>query len=288
MPDDRSIATQYRALKARLDSSLEARILIELVTSQTHAEQVANAETLLSLDDIKRIEDLALRRQAGEPLDHILGMREFYGLSFLVTKDVLSPRPETEMVVEFVLKQTRADKNIKILDLGTGSGAISIAILKHLNNARALAVDVSDAALALAKRSAVRHGVANRVSFIESDWFEKIDGRFDFILSNPPYIDTAAMAQLPKEVSHYDPAIALCGGPDGLEAYREICKHAAAFLAPDGFLVFEIGYDQGRTVPDILRKAGFSMINIYKDLAGHERMVTAQLRPKSSTTVKNS
>ncbi|NNE57560.1 MAG: peptide chain release factor N(5)-glutamine methyltransferase [Hellea sp.] len=276
MSNSITIGEIYRQLAAQLGSFLDAGRIVEFAIGKSRAEQIVSENQSVHQDDLKKVLALAERRKTGEPLDHIFGTREFYGLTFRVNKHVLSPRPETEMLVDFVFAKSTAADSLLILDLGTGSGAIPTAILKERANAHALAVDVSEKALEIARENATRHVVSDRIEFVKSNWFEKLSGTFDFILSNPPYITDVAMKQLDREVSEFDPEIALSGGQDGLDAYREIISKAPLYLSKTAWLAMEIGFDQAKAIIELLDKRGFKDILVQKDLAGHDRLVAAR------------
>ncbi len=254
---------------------LDARILLMAATGLSHADMITRSSDRLSLSDLEKLAVMAERRLAGEPIDHILGYREFYGRKFKVTKDVLSPRPETELLATAALKAIKNIKTPRLLDLGTGSGAIIISVLAENTEAIGMAADLSAAALKVARENALAYNVADRLSFALGSWFEPITGHFDIILSNPPYITDAAMGQLSCEVANFDPALALRGGADGLDAYRVIIGGASAHLKPGGYLIFEIGYDQGQTVTALLKAAKFRNIDLTQDIAGHNRVIKA-------------
>ncbi len=271
----------YRQLVERLraadidSAGLEASLLMEHVTGYSRSEQIINAGSVVSDEQVADMDDLMQRRLRGEPLDNIIGNREFYGLTFRVTPEVLSPRPETELLVDYVLSQTTSEQSYRVLDLGTGSGAIIISILKSREKFQAVAIDLSEAALDVASGNAAFHDVSQRIEFMLGSWFEPVTGQFDFIISNPPYITNEAMDKLSVEVSVYDPHLALWGGADGLVAYNVIAKSAAQYLKLGGKLCLEIGCDQGQSVPDVLRLAGFDVLKVQKDLSGHDRCVIA-------------
>ena len=266
-----------KLLEGQIESAgLEASFIVENVTGLSRSAQIMEPDNTVSADLMEKAINMVQRRLEGEPLDHIFGYREFYGFRFDINRHVLSPRPETEMLVDFVLEQTTPDDAFTFVDLGTGSGAIAIAVLKHRLNARGVAVDVSDKALLMARQNAARHKVLSRLEFVKSDWGAEITDTFDFLLSNPPYIDGLAMTELADDVRNYDPEIALSGGPDGLFAYRIIAKQAVPMLNPSGQLALEIGFDQGAAVSSLLKYLEFEAISITKDLSGHDRMVTAQ------------
>jgi len=281
MPIPLTIETARRKLRDSLQAAgvefanLEASIILSLVTGLDRSGQILNPSQVLTKDNQANLDKYTERRLSGEPLDNIIGHREFFGLDFTVSKDVLSPRPETELLVDFVLERSEKNDACKILDLGTGSGAITISILNARPKAVAVATDISKAALDVAKSNARTHGVEDRIVFKQTHWFDDISGQHDFIVSNPPYIDAVAMTELSKEVRDFDPELALSGGPDGLEAYRIIVGGVQNFLSPKGKFAVEIGFDQAGSVTKLFQQAGFEHINVVKDLAGHDRMVSA-------------
>ncbi len=208
-------------------------------------------------------------RSLRQPVSHIIGKRGFWNHEFMVNSDVLDPRPDTESLVGAALEQPFDT----VLDLGTGSGAIIISLLAERPQAMGMATDISAAALDIARRNAGRIGVADRVQFKESDWFSALSGRFNLIVSNPPYISEAEMQSLAPEVRDWEPHLALTPGGDGLGAYRIIAAQLRAFLAPQGRALFEIGYEQAKDVCAIFSAAGFANIEVIKDLSGHDRVV---------------
>lgn len=215
---------------------------------------------------------------AREPLQYITGKQEFMKLNFLVTKDVLIPRPDTEILVEEVIEKAKNIQNPVILDLCTGSGAIAITIAKYIKNSKIYAVDISAKALEIAKKNAELNGVKNNIEFIQSDLFTKIKNqKFDIIVSNPPYIETKVIKTLSKEVQN-EPKIALDGGEDGLDFYREISENAYKYLNRQGYLCLEIGYNQKYTVQKILEEQK-RYINTYckKDLCENDRVIVTQI-----------
>lgn len=217
------------------------------------------------------IEALIARRAGREPVSKIIGTREFWGRSFRVTADVLDPRPDTETLIELALAGPQPER---LLDLGTGTGIIPITLLSEWPEARGVACDISEAALAVARENAASHGV-KRLELILSDWFDGVEGRFDLITSNPPYISAEEMETLAPEVHDHDPHLALTPGGDGLEPYRVIARQTVRFLTPNGRLLLEIGHLQGPDVAQILRNHGFRAVDIHPDLAGKDRIVSA-------------
>jgi len=291
-PDQRSRSGPYKGLSVNsakrflitqfheaglTTPDLDARLLIMAATGFTHTDMIARGNEVPSTDILDVISDYVARRLAGEPVDHILGRREFYGRSFKISKYVLSPRPETESLVDAALEILKDKPTPRILDLGTGSGAIVVSILAEMENVDGVAVDISGPALRIARQNAETHNVNDRLILLEGSWFTPVSGHFDIILSNPPYITAAAMEDLDIEVKAYDPELALRGGKDGLVAYRAIIDQASNYLSSDGMLLLEIGYDQGVAVMDLLRGANFTDISLHKDLSGHDRMIKAVL-----------
>lgn len=235
----------------------------------SHAELAAHPDRPLTAEESARFDVLVARRAQGEPVAYLLGEAEFYSLEFRVTPDVLIPRPETELLVDIALEKM-ACRICRILDLGTGSGCVAVALAKHLPQAQVTAVDVSSAALEVARSNAGRHGAALR--FVQSDWFSALgDERFDLIVSNPPYI-AGQDGHLAQGDLRFEPRHALASGPDGLDAIRRIIAGAARHLEPVGWLFFEHGYDQATAVEALLAQAGFAQIEHRADLAGIPRV----------------
>jgi release factor glutamine methyltransferase len=250
-------------------AALDARLLAEAVTGLRHEEIIADPGREIGPEASEAFLRMVARRQSHEPVSRILGQREFYGRIFQVTSAVLDPRPDTETLVGEALKHMGPGS--RVLDLGTGSGAIIITLLAECPDATGVATDLSAAAIALAQRNASRLGVAERLLWIQSNWFEAVTGRFGLIVSNPPYIPLSDFAKLPLAVRGFDPAMALDGGPDGLEAYRRIAAGAGAHLAPEGRILVEIGWGMTKTVETIFQGAGFGLAASVADLAGHPR-----------------
>jgi release factor glutamine methyltransferase len=250
----------------------EARLLLCHVLNVSHAALEAHPERKVSPGETAIFRDLTARRGTGEPVAYLIGHREFYGLDCQVTPDVLIPREETELLVDIAVEKPAQ----RILDLGTGSGCLAIAVAKQLPQARVTAVDVSAAALAVARENAARHGVA--VRFLQGDWFAPLAGeRFDLILANPPYV-AEADPHLAQGDVRFEPRGALAAGPEGLDDIRRIVAEAPAHLVPGGRLWFEHGYDQAPAVADLLAAAGFVEIEQRPDLAGILR-VSGGVRP---------
>ncbi len=227
--------------------------------------------------------DFVERRLAGEPIQYITGEAEFYGLPFRVNRDVLIPRPETEHLVERTielarkLRQAREIPEPRIVDVGTGSGAIAIALAHALPFSQITATDISAAALAVAKGNAARNGVADRVQFFEADLLDPLDHQpFDIVISNPPYVPESDRATLDVEVRNYEPAQALFAGDDGLAIYRRLIPTAFGALIPGGYVLLEIGYGQQEAIQALLKKEGFAAIEFFGDLQGIPRVAVAR------------
>lgn len=226
----------------------------------------------------------ALVRQAGEgaPIAYLVGAKEFFALSFEVTPEVLIPRPETEVLVERAIHhvRARADATCRILDVGTGSGCIAVALARNLPAARIFASDISEAALSVARRNAAKHAVAERIEFRAGDLLTPWDGEepFDVIVSNPPYVSRRDADALPRNVRDYEPAIALFGGDDGLETLGRLAADAGALLLPEGHLLVEIAWDQGPRVRTLLESVGWADVVMYRDGLQHERVAHARRR----------
>jgi release factor glutamine methyltransferase len=286
---DRRIAAMRRDLAARfrtggIDSpDLDARLLVGHALGLDHAGLVRDGERALGRADVVGIEALAARRLAGEPVARIPGVKEFWGLPFQVTPAVLVPRPDTETVVETALALIDRDgaraRRLRIADLGTGSGAILIALLRELPDARGVGTDCDTAALATARANATRLGVAARASFVACDFGAALAGGADLIVANPPYIATDEIAALAPEVRDFDPRGALDGGPDGLGAYRAIAADMGRLLAPGAHVVMEIGAGQADAVSTLAAAARLGSIAVAPDLAGIGRVVSARRNP---------
>jgi release factor glutamine methyltransferase len=252
---------------------LDARLLLEWVTGADRLEVLTSPGRKLDAAATAKLIDVMRRRLGGEPVHRIIGSRGFYGLEFGLSPETLEPRPDTECLVELVLKllRGREEDALSLLDLGTGTGIIAISLLANLPKARAVATDVSSGALEMCGRNAEANGVLPRLTCVQSNWFDAIEGRFDAIVSNPPYIPTAVIHSLSPEVREFDPARALDGGADGLDAYRALAMGAAAHLAENGFVALEIGHDQHASVSRIFAEAGFALEDAARDLGGNDR-----------------
>ena len=269
----RALAEKFRA--AGLESpELDARILIGHALGLDHAGLAAAEKQELSAARASTIDTLAARRLAREPVARIVGEKEFWGLSFIVTPAVLVPRPETETVVEAALSLVNRAGPLRIIDLGTGSGAILLALLSELPHARGTGIDIAADALDVARTNARRLGLSDRADFMLGN-FAAVEGSFDLVLSNPPYIATPEIAGLAPEVRNCDPSHALDGGPDGLVAFRSIAAIARHLLVPAGHLVVEIGAGQESAVRELFVQGGLAISAARHDLSGTPRVLCA-------------
>jgi release factor glutamine methyltransferase len=247
---------------------LEARILVGHALALSRIQLITQSERILNKDEAERVSALVNRRLAGEPIAYIVGEREFFGLALKTTPAVLIPRPDTELLVELALE--RLPPGGSLLDMGTGSGAIAIAVAHTAPQASVTASDVSEEALTVAKENAARHQA--KVEFLRSDWYEAVGNRrFDVIASNPPYI-LANDPHLSEGDLRFEPAGALTDNADGLSALRILIEHAPEHLAPAGWLLMEHGYDQSQAVRQLLQQRGFKQVRSWEDLAGIERV----------------
>jgi release factor glutamine methyltransferase len=285
-----TVEAARRLLTARFKSAsidcaeLDARILVGAVLALDLTGLITAANRLLTSDESIRLQDFTRRRLAGEPVARILGLREFWGLPLQLSAATLVPRPDTETVVELALQMLRASapvgRPLRIADLGTGSGAILLALLSERLDAFGYGTDISVEALRTAQCNAVNLGLASRAEFVACDYAAALSGTFDLIVSNPPYIRSADIAGLATEVRDHDPLAALDGGIDGLDAYRALIPQAARQLAPAGALVVEVGQGQSDAVEQLMAAAGLIPEGLPKtDLAGIRRAVAGRKPP---------
>lgn len=256
------------------EAELDARLLLEEVCATDRTALYAHGERELTPEEERAYLEKIGDRAERIPLQHILGQTEFMGLTFEVNKDVLCPRPDTEILVEEALKYLH--DGMRILDIGTGSGCILLSLLRYSNDCQGVGADISEKALQLAERNAKRLGI-ERAAFVKSDLFREVDGKFEMIVSNPPYIRSAEIEGLMPEVRDHEPHTALDGGEDGLFFYREITANVKNYLAGGGMLFYEIGYDQGEAVKDIMEENGFREIRVIRDFSGLDRVVLGVL-----------
>lgn len=257
---------------------LDAEILLAHVLKWRRLSLYVDSEKKLPLESILRFNELINRRLEGIPVAYLTGTKEFMGLAFAVNEKVLIPRPDTEILTEFVGEYLRGlGGEVTFADLGVGSGAISISILKFVKFARAAAVDISSEALEVAKFNAEKFHVEDRIEFFQGNLFAPLEGKiFNAIVSNPPYIPTRDLETLQSEVQQ-EPRIALDGGEDGLNFYRQIISDAPRFLVSGGLLAVEVGINQASAVKNLFERANFKDVEIIKDLAGIERVVAGRI-----------
>ena len=266
--------TAIKLSKAGIEGAArDARILAAFALGIPISELSLNINKQVSEKIIAELEKLILRRIDGEPVSKILGRREFWGRSFAINENVLDPRGDTETLIDFVM-----EKPVKsVLELGTGSGVIAVTLACEWKEVHVTAIDISHDALSLAKINAEKFNVQNKIHFLKSDWFESVEGSFDLIISNPPYIGLIEKDEISAEVLKYDPKISLFAGRDGMNAYRKIIPNLAKFLNPDGIVVLETGSSQGIQVKNMMNSVGLVDTKIVKDLSGKDRLVSAKL-----------
>jgi release factor glutamine methyltransferase len=259
------------------DPALEARMIVEHCTGTDRRDAIASPGRIVASEQIAAIDRALARRLAGEPVHRIFGWRDFYGLRLKLSPDTLEPRPDTETLVDAVVPLLREiaerEGRCSVLDLGTGTGAIALAIAANVPETVVTATDVSAGALAAATENAAANRLAERFVPLLSNWFSAINGKFHAIVSNPPYIPADEIDGLQPEVRLHDPRRALDGGADGLVAYRAIAEGAAIHLESDGIVAVEVGEGQRRDVQRIFAEAGYRMVSVHRDLAGTERVL---------------
>jgi release factor glutamine methyltransferase len=272
---DQSLRAAMQALSAAgiAEASTDARYLLAHALGVGRDRLILMGPDMMPPEATTRLEQAITRRIAREPVTRIIGQRLFWGRPFTVTPDVLDPRADTETLIAAALE---GPTPARLLDLGTGSGAIAVTLLAEWPGATGVATDISAAALQVARSNAQALGVAARLDLILSDWFAAVSGRFDLILSNPPYIAADEMPDLSPEVRLHDPAIALSPGGDGLEPYRVIAAQAPAYLSPAGRVIVEIGWQQGADVTAIFRAAGWRDLRLILDMEGRDRVLIAR------------
>lgn len=258
------------------NSAMEARILLKFTLGVSEEFLLLNGEQEIGREKEELFKGFVERRLKLEPIAYILGYREFYGRDFIVTKDTLIPRPDSEILIDSVLSDYRSKDNLQILELGVGSGCLIITLLLELNRSSGVAVDISEKALEVARQNAYRHG-ARDINFVLSDWFSDLgQKKFDVIIANPPYIDCDSL-EVTKETAIYEPHLALFADEKGLAVYREIATKARGFLISGGSIYLEIGYNQEISVKDLFFKEGYILLKSYRDLAGHVRCLHFKL-----------
>ena len=267
------IASQAKLRECGISDPIrDARLLLaDCLELRTQNLNLLN-DSYISEIKISKFRRMVKERCKRKPVSKILGYRSFWGRDFEINENVLDPRGDTETLIELILDC----KFENMLELGTGSGAIAITVLTERPEVTCVATDISEYALKTASKNSKRHGVESRLKLLHSNWFEKISGSFDVIVSNPPYISSEEYAQLSAEVVKYDPKISLTLGGDGLEAYREILSQALEKLSKNGHIFLEIGYTQANAVGHLFREAGFQQIKVHKDLGSRDRVISAK------------
>lgn len=257
------------------NAALDARLIVEHFTGTERIDAIRAPETPVASDVEENIEVAIKRRLAREPVHRIIGWRGFFGLKLRLSAETLEPRPDTEVLVELVLaflrKKAAGTSGARILDLGTGTGAIALALLAQIPEISAVGADISAMAIATAVGNANLNGVGERFEGRISNWFEDVGNGYDVILSNPPYIVSSVIETLSPEVRLFDPRRALDGGADGLDAYRIVAADSPPHLSDDGYVAVEIGHDQRDAVTDLFSHQGFRLEGVAKDLGGHDR-----------------
>jgi release factor glutamine methyltransferase len=280
----RALAVRFKS--GAIDSSeIDARLLVGAVLGLDLTGLITAAQRQLTADESTRLEDFVRRRLEGEPVARILGHKEFWGMSLTLSAATLVPRPDTETVVELALELLRAggalNRQLRIADLGTGSGAILLALLSELPDAHGFGTDISAAALQTAATNAAHAGLSDRATFIACDYATDLSAPIDLVVSNPPYIRSADIRDLAPEVREYDPHPSLDGGTDGFDAYRALIPQAARVLAPGAHLVVEAGEGQSRQIEALMTAAGLTPAGAPKaDLAGIQRAVAGRKMPR--------
>ena len=263
---------------------IDARVLLEAAAGASRTDILTDPYRALSDDQVATLDDYLERRTRRQPVSHIVGRKGFWKIMLNVTPQVLTPRPETELLVGFALQSFAESERFSVLDLGVGSGAILLSILAERPVAKGLGVDVSEEALAVARENAANLGLEGRVALLRGDWTTGLgDASFDLVVSNPPYIATAEIETLEPEVKDHEPRLALDGGPDGLDAYRALAGEILRVLRPGGAFALEIGHDQGEAVQGLMTGAGAEEVRVLQDLAGKDRVVAGHKKPLGNT-----
>ena len=282
-------AAQAQLKAARIDSpSIDARLLVEAATGASRMDILTDPYRVVSADQLSALAGFVERRLKREPVSRILGRKGFWKIMLNVTPDVLSPRPDTETILDIATLAFARNQPFTMIDLGTGSGAILLAVLAERTAATGVGTDISSEALAVAKENAANLDLEGRASFLRTEWATGFaDHSFDFVASNPPYIPSGDIAGLDPEVKDHDPILALDGGPDGLQAYRDLAPEIMRILKPGGTFAVEIGFDQGPKVKALFEEAGFGNVIVVKDLGDRHRVVTNGPDPRLNPIPKD-
>lgn len=276
-----TLVKAWNAAKDRLKTvqidqpAIDARLLLEVAADVTRTDIITDPYRVLTEAQMATLDDFLDRRARREPVSHIIGRKGFWKILLQVNKHVLTPRPETEVIVDEVLKAFPEQMSFNMLDLGVGSGTILLAVLAERPAAKGLGIDVSEEALAVARENAANLDLAGRTALLRGDWTNGLgDDSFDLVVSNPPYIATPVIETLEPEVRDHEPRLALDGGPDGLDAYRFLAGEILRVLKPGAMFAVEIGHDQSEAVETLFRQAGAQNVRTVKDLSVNDRVVT--------------
>lgn len=276
-----TLLTAWKGAQARLKAagvdspSIDARLLLEAATGAGRVDILTDPYRELDADKIAALDAMIDRRVRREPVSRILGKKGFWKIMLNVTPDVLSPRPDTETLLDVIVRAFPPQRAFEMIDLGTGSGAILLATLMERAGARGVGTDISTEAIAVARENAANLDLNGRCTFVRTDWAAGFaEDSFDLVVSNPPYIPTGDIPGLDPEVREHDPHLALDGGPDGLQPYRDLAPEIARILRPEGVFAVEIGWDQGAQVKALFEAAGFTGVKVVKDLGDRDRVVT--------------
>ena len=292
--DGPTLVTAWKAAQAqlkagRIDSpSIDARLLLEAATGASRMDILTDPYRAVPADQQAALDGFVERRLKREPVSRILGRKGFWKIMLNVTPDVLSPRPDTETILDIAMLAHARHESFNIIDLGTGSGAILLAILSERPAARGVGTDISSEALAVARENAANLDLDGRATFLRTEWAAGFgDHSFDLVVSNPPYIPSDDIPGLDPEVRDHDPLLALDGGPDGLQAYRDLAPEIFRILKPGGVFAVEIGWDQGDAVKALFEAAGFTGVIVVKDLGDRHRVVTNGPDPRTNPIPKS-
>jgi release factor glutamine methyltransferase len=289
MSETPTLLTAWKSAQAalktqRIDSpAIDARLLLEAATGATRLDILTDPYRAVSAEQQALLDGFVARRLRREPVSRILGRKGFWKIMLNVTPDVLSPRPDTETLIDVALLAFEPAQGFNLIDLGTGSGAILLAVLTERPGAHGVGTDISSEALAVARENAANLDLDGRATFLRTDWAAGFgDHSFDLVVSNPPYIPSNDIPGLDPEVRDHDPVLALDGGPDGLQAYRDLAPEIMRILKPGGTFAVEIGWDQGAAVKGLFEAAGFADVKVVRDLGDRDRVVTNGPDPRTT------
>lgn len=269
-------ASRFRQIEIET-AKLDARLIVQHALGMSDMDMLVQFDRQLTEQDLVLVAELGERRLKREPVAHLLGYREFWGLNFAVSSDVLVPRADSETLVEVILDDIKDHQApLKLLDIGTGSGCLLLALLSELPNAVGIGVDMSASALNMAGRNAQNLGLSERSLFIRGDFASAFSGSFDLVLSNPPYLAEEEFSRLDADVADYDPYSALVSGPSGLEAYEQVLEQVGSWPSPLPTVYFEIGYRQGEALKALALRSDASHVEIKQDLGSRDRVVTVR------------